>query len=97
MIDRENYPQLSTLFGAYFGEDYFLSGDTLEEIIAHYKSDTSGGEWESMLAEVEQFVATSGGNLEDNFRVIFGRDFNPVLWEHTAASFFRELERLLKM
>jgi hypothetical protein len=91
----DKYPRLYEIFGAYFNEDFDIWGDSIEEIVACYKRDSQRKCHIEMIREIDCFVEEHSGDLDSAFNREYGRDFNPLLWGYTVASFFDELKRLL--
>ncbi|MDF0606627.1 contact-dependent growth inhibition system immunity protein [Neisseriaceae bacterium TC5R-5] len=90
------YPYLYLLFGAYLMQDYDLSGNTLEEIIACYKSRELTAETsKAAIQEVDDFISRHPNDLDEHFEELYGFNFGPELWGYTTASFFEYLKTLL--
>jgi hypothetical protein len=96
MLWRSKYPQLHQLFGAYLNQDCGLWGDTLEEVIACYKRDSSPEDLREMQADIDRFIESHAEKLDATFEYLYGNDFDPELWGMTTASFFAELKRILQ-
>jgi hypothetical protein len=90
------YPELEQLFGAYLHQDYQLFGNTLEEVIESYRHDSSAEQVQHMLDEIDRFRAEHSKDLDSTLLNLYGNDFDPKLWGHTAASFFQLVEGLLR-
>ena len=90
------YPELDQLFGAYLHQDYQLFGDTIEEVVACYKDDSSAEQVQHMLDEIDRFRVEHSKDLDSALLALYGNDFDPKLWGHTAASFFRLVEGVLR-
>ncbi len=58
------YPHLDNLFGSYFHQDFDLFGNTLKEIVATYREDTSPEEQEQTLKDIERFLKKNGPGTE---------------------------------
>lgn len=90
------YPELDQLFGAYLHQDYQLFGNTIEEVVACYKRESSSEQLKQMLNEIARFRAENTEHLDSVLQARYGNDFDPKLWGHTAATFFELLESVLR-
>lgn len=88
-------PELSNFVQNYFGEDYALWGNTIEEIFSLYKSESDLTARSMLGIEIDTFRRDNSRDLDASFKVTYGLFFNPVLWGHTATTFLDELKRLL--
>ena len=95
MPNKSDYPELSHFFGAYLNQDYEISGDTVEEVLLCYKSETPVEAHKRMVSEIERFEVENSIHLEEMFLEMYGDDFSPALWGYTTFSFLEELKRLL--
>ncbi|SEC65055.1 contact-dependent growth inhibition system immunity protein [Paraburkholderia caballeronis] len=92
-IDR--YPTLSRFIQNYFGEDFELWGNTIEEIFALYMSESDPAARSMLEQDIDSFRRGHSRDLDASFKAAYGLAFNPVPWGHTTASFLEELKRLL--
>jgi len=90
----DSYSELEQFIGAYFHEDYDLSGDTIEAVALCYKRVASPDQIKQVSIEMDEFIDKSGANAEAVFAQHWG-SFDPKLWGHTVSSFFDELKRVL--
>jgi hypothetical protein len=90
------YPQLDLLLGAYFGEDFELAGNTIEEIVGCYKGDSPIEFQQALRNEIVRFRQAHPHDLDAAFLAAYKYDFNPPLWKHTTDSFLTEVDRLLR-
>jgi hypothetical protein len=95
MTEKDDYPEFLTLFGGYLGQDYYLWGNTIDEILARYKEDSSQEDIRALLEEVKRFTNEHPSDLEEAFEEAYGFHFSPKLWDCTAATFFEELKKFL--
>ena len=92
-MPAERYPQMGLIFGVYFGQDFDLFGNTVQEVVSSYRNDCP--EYRNLPVELDSFTAEHPHDLDAAFERDFGSDFDPELWGYTTASFFNELKRLL--
>ena len=95
MKTQPKYPQLDHLIGAYLNQDYEISGDTIEAVIACYAKDRPLSDHQVLLADIERFSRANEPDLDEAFIANYGFDFDPALWGLTTAAFFAELLRIL--
>jgi CdiI immunity protein len=93
---QQSYPELDQFIGIYLGQDHGYFADSIEQLVACYKEESSAADHQVMLDEIARFVAAHPTDLDAAFDAAFGADFDPKLWGHTVASFLVELERLLR-
>ncbi|MCC8395762.1 hypothetical protein LJ656_24565 [Paraburkholderia sp. MMS20-SJTR3] len=96
MEKTESYPQLTNFLESCFGEDVELWGDTIEDIVALYKSENPPAAQLILIDDINRFSCDHGQNLDDAFAAAYDFTFDPVPWGHTTASFFELVKRLLK-
>jgi hypothetical protein len=96
MKQRSAYPALDHLLHAYFGEDFDLSGNTVEEIVGCYKGESPLEHHRALREEIARFRQAHPNDLDDAFLGFYKNFFNPPLWNHTTDSFLTEVDRLLR-
>ncbi|WP_143808996.1 contact-dependent growth inhibition system immunity protein [Paraburkholderia susongensis] len=95
MKHTDRYPELSKFLQGYLGEEFDLWGDTIEEIVAAYRSESQPPARLILVGQIDQFCRDHALDLDTAFKAAYGLTFNPVSWGHTTASFFEEVKRLL--
>ena len=91
MTATPDYPEMSQLFGVYLNQDYTHWGDSIESVVDCYKQDSSAEQIESLVAEIQRFVASHPNDLDAAFTAAHGFDFDPALWDLTTSSFLSNL------
>ena len=66
------YPELDQLFGAYLHQDYELFGNTIEEVVACYKRESSSEQLKHMLNEIARFRAEHSERLDSALQARYG-------------------------
>ncbi|GGH07014.1 contact-dependent growth inhibition system immunity protein [Silvibacterium dinghuense] len=97
--EAEHYPHLDALLGGYFHQDFDLFGDTLAEILATYREDTSAEERAATRADIERFLGTYGPEAQAVNEAL-ERIFKPGViiegWDGlNATQWLEEVARLL--
>lgn len=95
MEQPDKFPELSNFIRNYFGEDFDLWGNTIEEIFTLYRNESEPIARSMLEREIDNFCFDNSHDLDASFKAAYGLFFNPVPWGHTTASFFDELKRLL--
>ncbi|MCC8395447.1 hypothetical protein LJ656_22935 [Paraburkholderia sp. MMS20-SJTR3] len=90
----ERFPQMATFFSIYFGQDFDIFGDTVEEIVLSYKDDHRDHYLE-LIREIEQFRSEHPHDLDVAYTP-FSRGFRPEGRGYTIASFLQEILRILR-
>jgi hypothetical protein len=94
-MSKHPYPMLDQ-FMACFGQNYTYWGETVAEIVAAFKQQGSAEHCNALLNEIASISRDHQDDLEVSFAALFGSDFDPSLWGHTATSFLAEVTRLLR-
>jgi hypothetical protein len=92
-----SYPDLDQFFLGYLGQNYLYYGSTMREVVEGYKQDCNAAQLEATINDMVRFVRSHPNDLDAAFDVVYGTSVDPALWDHTTASFFIELDRLLKL
>ncbi|MBB5465707.1 hypothetical protein OKW30_002760 [Paraburkholderia sp. Clong3] len=95
MVDNEEYRDLTGLIRSRFHEDFDLFGNSVEELVSSYTENMPRSDIDALISDVDSFKAHYPDTLESEFKKRFGRQFDPVLWGYTTASFLDEVKRLL--
>ena len=95
------YPDLDTLLGGYFHQDYTIDGNTLEEVVAAYKTDAIG-EPEAIgrvRADIARFTAerTDDKKLDEDFEHMFMPGILPEGWEPDITNWRQWLTRVSEL
>jgi hypothetical protein len=90
------YPQIDQLLHVYFGQDFDIWGNTIEEIVGCYKRDSPVEFQQALRDDIARFRQAHPHDLDAAFLAAYKYDFNPPLWKHTTDSFLTEVDRLLR-
>jgi hypothetical protein len=89
-----DYPQLETLIGGWFHQDFDINGDTLDEIIAAYRGVTPVDQQRSLAIEIERFL-NEPGDVDYEFQRRFTPDVSPTGFAPTTRQFLTTIASLL--
>ncbi|KAB0633353.1 contact-dependent growth inhibition system immunity protein [Burkholderia latens] len=67
MMVGHNFPHLLTIVSGYLGQDWRSWGDSFEDVIALYKSETTPSERLELPKEIDLFERQYATNLDDEF------------------------------
>ena len=94
-----DYPVLYSLARYYFDQDYDMRGDTIDEVIAYFKNDTSVDAWEELAKELKMFLRKNSNEDDAAFTQVFKQTFKPDIafycWEGRTAR--QTLQRILQL
>jgi hypothetical protein len=81
---RKFYPKLSVLGGLYFGEDFDIFGDTLDEVFSYYLETENEHEIIGLRKEFADWLSRSDEDIDQMVKVRFdGMDVVP--WGNYAS------------
>jgi hypothetical protein len=89
-----SYPELETLMGGWFHQDFDLNGETLEEVIAAYRAVTPGVQQRALAAEIEGYLDEEG-DVERDFQLRFNPDVSPTGFAPSTRAFLQRIAALL--
>jgi hypothetical protein len=88
------FPHLDHFLNAYMHQDWKLFGDSLESVVRGYAVDTSPHDVRQLKAEIDQFIASEGDNIEPDFHRLYPNSVLPSGWGMTAEQWLREVAKL---
>lgn len=71
--NQPRFPQLTSLMGAYFNQDYDIHGETDEEILNEYKRCSSPATVTAIVAEIDSFLSRPIVGLKEEFEQETGK------------------------
>lgn len=88
------YPELETLMGGWFHQDFDLDGgETLEEIVGAYRAVTPPGSRRALVDEIQRFLA-GAKDVEVEFGERFKPDVTPTGFAPTTRRFLERIAEL---
>jgi hypothetical protein len=92
-----DYPQLDSLIGGWFHQDFDIAGSTLDEIIASYKGVHSSEDWGNARADIQRFLQGRDDNqVKEDFVRLFQPDVDPETWEMSTRQWLLRIAELLQ-
>lgn len=97
MTTSQSYPQLDSLIGGWFHQDFDLEGDTLEEIVAAYKTVHSREDWEGTRAEILRFLeGRDDTQVKEDFVRLFQPGVDAEAWGMSTRQWLLRIAELLQ-
>ncbi len=97
MADTQSFDKLRYLLSAWFHQDFDITGNTLEEIIGSYKSESTPEDWTQLRGDIAAFLALHPEDAE--LTGSFMQTFHPDLIERpfglTIRQFLRKIASML--
>jgi hypothetical protein len=88
-----DYPELETLIGGWFHQDFDLNGNTLEEVIGAYRAVTPADQQRALATEIRRFLQETN-EIDRHFEDRFKPDASPTGF---APSTRELLERIVAL
>jgi hypothetical protein len=89
-----HYPEIETLMGGWFHQDFDINGDTLDEIVAAYRAVTPLDQQRALAAEVGRYLAEES-DVERDFEPRFHPDVSPTGFAPTTREFLERIASLV--
>lgn len=86
------YPDLWQLIGAYFNQDFDMFGDSIEELIALYISESDSVTRKRVIKDIDRFVSENAGTVEEAYCREFGEEID---WGISHQEFLKKIRLLL--
>ncbi|AGB82467.1 hypothetical protein D781_2196 [Serratia sp. FGI94] len=85
-----NLNELGCFITIYFGQDYDLIDDSneIEPKISAFLNSSDTANWHGLLADIDLLVEESD-DLDSEFMLQFGFEFDPALWGTSPANFLQ--------
>lgn len=88
------YPEIETLLGGWFNQDFDLNGDTIDEIVTAYRKVTPLPQQRALVNEIGQFLAANN-DIDAAFVEEFKPDISATAFASTTRDFLQEIAALL--
>lgn len=93
---NKSYKHIGTLIRVFFGQDYNLFGDTLEEVLDSYLETENPTTAMKVCQEAENLLSLNDESLTEAFETISQGEFYPEPWGETVRSFLEKLKSYLR-
>jgi hypothetical protein len=88
-----SYPELETLIGGWFHQDFDINGNTLEEVVAAYRAVTPAHQQRALAGEIRRFLDDE--DVETAFEQRFKPDVSPSGFAPTTREFLQRIAALV--
>ena len=93
----ESYPQLDSLIGGWFHQDFDIVGNAIEEIIAAYKQACSPEECHNTRADILRFLQErNDAQVKEDFVRLFYPGVDPEAWGMSTREWLLRIAELLQ-
>ena len=89
------YPELETLIGGWFHQDFDINGKTVAEVVSAYRQVTPDDQQEALAGEILRFLAQSS-NVDVDFQDQFKPDIIPTAFAPTTRAFLEQILNALQ-
>jgi hypothetical protein len=89
------YPELETLIGGWFHQDFDINGETLEEILAAYRAVTPANQQRALAGEIRRFL-DEVPDVDSGFQERFTPDVLPTGFAPTTRDFLERIAALVE-
>src|SRR5689334_6581411 len=89
-----SYPYLWHLIGGWFHQDFDIVGDTLEALIADYRSSATAHDIAGLRADIHRLIHFHGERLDTAFVELFGDVIEFAGWGLTTRQWLERIDAL---
>ncbi|WP_067704980.1 contact-dependent growth inhibition system immunity protein [Erwinia sp. ErVv1] len=93
---NKSYKNIGTLIRVFFGQDYDLFGETVEEVLDSYLETENQKTAEKVCQEAENLLLLNDEALTEEFETISQREFYPEPWGETVRTFLEKIKSHLR-
>jgi len=94
---NKSYKNIGTLIRFFFGQDYELFGETVEEVLDSYLETENPKTAEKVFQEAEYLLSLNDQALIEAFQSISQGEFNPEPWGETVRTFLEKINSYLRI
>jgi hypothetical protein len=85
-----SYPEIESLMGGWFHQDFDINGDTVEEVIGAYRKVTPRDEQKRLALEIQSFLGEAA-DVDAEFQDRFHPDVLPTGFAPTTRAFLEKI------
>ena len=89
------YPELETLIGGWFHQDFDINGKTVAEIVCAYRQVTPAPQRAALAGEILQFLSHST-DVDADFQDLFKPDIIPTAFAPTTRACLEQILTALR-
>ena len=84
---QQLFPELAAFMGGWFHQDFDIHGDSLEEVVAAFKTESDADLVQPLVDDIDAFLATGEEGMEERFQEFFRPDIIPTAFRPTTREF----------
>ncbi|PIM54299.1 hypothetical protein CS062_05170 [Roseateles chitinivorans] len=84
---QQLFPDLAAFMGGWFHQDFDIHGDSLEAVVAAFRSESDADLVRPLVRDIDAFLATGDEGMEDRFQEFFRPDIIPTAFRPTTREF----------
>ena len=92
---NNNYKNVGTLIRVFFGQDYDLFGETVEEILDSYMAHVNKKTVVNVCREAENLLSLHDKSLTETFATLSQGEFFPEPWGESVRTFLERIKKYL--
>jgi hypothetical protein len=81
------FPELASFMGGWFHQDFDIHGESLEEVVAAFRSEGDVALVRPLVDDIDAFLATGEDGMEERFQDYFRPDIIPTAFRATTREF----------
>jgi hypothetical protein len=89
-----DYPEIETLMGGWFHQDFDINGDSLDEIVTAYRAVMPPDRRRALVVEVGRYLADES-DVERDFEQRFHPDVSPTGFAPSTREFLERVAALV--
>lgn len=84
---QQRYPELAAFISGWFHQDFDIHGDSLEAVVAAFRSESDAALVQPLVDDIDAFLATGEDGMEERFQEFFRPDIIPTAFRATTQAF----------
>jgi hypothetical protein len=88
---QQQFPELAAFMGGWFHQDFDIHGDSLEEVVAAFRSESDVALVQPLVDDIDAFLATGDDGMEERFQDYFRPDVIPTAFRATTREFLQAI------
>jgi CdiI immunity protein len=92
---NNQYERLASFLGAWFHQDFDISGNTVDEIVADYKASATKEDIENLRRDIQAFLKAHPNDASDKLEETFDLEIDPFGFAPSGEMFLRAINEAL--
>jgi hypothetical protein len=88
---QQYFPELAAFMGGWFHQDFDIHGDSLEDVVAAFRSESDEALVRPLVDDIDAFLATGDDGMEERFQDYFSPDIIPTAFRATTREFLQAI------